>query len=160
MAIKPISRKSSDLGIDYSDFDDTPSGRHCKAFVRRTDGTALKVYDKRVFRDSYYAKQRELSNKGLAPACDDCIDIAMPDGSVKYAYTTIVADVPFDGFNGREVETAYARRRGITRSKACSDLMDLRERLDRAGYHWRDACIFNYGYVNGRAVLIDVELSN
>ena len=160
MAVKAISKKSSDLGIDYSDFDGAPRGRHCIAFVKLSDNRALKVYDDRDYRDGYFKTQRMLSNKGLAPGCDDCIDVAMPDGSVKYAFTTIVADVAFDGYYGHAKRTDYAFRRGITETKASHDCWELKERLEDAGYIWRDTCIFNYGYVNGRAVLIDVQLAD
>ena len=153
-----VVKKSSDqVGVDYNSFDDVPRGRHCIAFVRLSDSRGLKVYNDSHDRDRLYRSQRSLAQKGLAPGCDECIDIAMPDGSIKYAYVTVIADVAIDGYYGVERRTDYAEKRGLSRDKVLADLRDLKDRLDRAGYAWRDCCIFNFGYCNGRAVLTDVD---
>ena len=151
-------KKSSDqLGVDYNSFDGVPRGRHCIAFVRLSDSRGLKVYNDSHDRDRLYQSQRSLAQKGLAPGCDEKIDITMRDGSIKYAYVTVIADIAYDGMHGVETRTDYADRRGLTRDKVMSDLIDLKERLDCVGYNWRDCCIFNFGYCNGRAVLTDVD---
>ena len=157
MSVKTINKMSSELGIGYADFDDVPRGRHCIAFVRLSESRGLKVYNERDDRDRLYLLQRSLESKGMAPGCDGCIDLVMEDGSTKYAYVTIIADVAYDGYKGTECRTDYADSRNLTRSQVLADCNDLANRLGRIGYMWRDCCIFNFGYINGRAVLIDVD---
>jgi len=147
------SKRSSEIGITYASFDDVPSGVDCEFVI--VGGRGLKVYRNAAKRDRFHRAQKSLASKGLAPAVDGCIDIVMDDDSVKYGYWSIVADI---AIHNDYTFTDWGRRAGKTNSVIKRDKADLSERLGRAGYHWSDQCDFNFGYINGRAVLTDCDV--
>jgi hypothetical protein len=132
------------ISITYKMLATAQSGAYCK-FVR-IGNRGLKCYNSPKERDRHYHHQSELAAQSLAPAEYGCVDCTLPDGSVKYAYWTEIADVAEDVHGVDWFETGE-----------CAAYDDLCEKLYRADYPWNDDHTGNWGYVdNGsRAVIID-----
>jgi len=132
--------------LSHAAYGDCACGADC-TFIQVGD-RGLKCYNNSNIRDRFYRLQRSLAAKGLAPACDDCVEVKIDTscgGRTVYAFWSVCADVACD---------VYAT---TNRSpKRLTDRDDLKDRLLRAGYSWLDIHDGNWGYINGRAVLIDV----
>ena len=118
------------------------SGTTCRFVKIGTIG--LKCYNCRDHRNRQFDGQSSLADCMLAPGCWDCIDIVMPDGSVKYAFWTDIAECAVERYGMDYSNPAWR-----------DDRDDLKGRLGCAGYNWNDDDLGNWGYYNGCAVLID-----
>jgi len=142
--VQPVKSKkidSSSVGVTSGSIARSEN-RGVYATFLKVGNRGLKCYNSPESRDQHYRYQRTLANKGLAPYCDDCVDMTLPDGSVKYAYWSGLAEVAMDRYDGE----LFVNN---------EDCRDLKARLGDAGYDWHDDHSGNWGYVNGRAVLID-----
>jgi len=121
------------------------------------DGIGVKSYNSAMARDCHYGEQKRLAALGLAPFVDGCVDYVDSTGTPKYAYLSGLADsVASDVYNGFWPHSL--RGAESDRAKCESDREALRTELfDRAGYSWVDDHNGNWGYVNGRPVLIDTS---
>jgi len=134
---------STDIGVTYEKISSSSEFGNQATFLK-VGNRGLKCYKSEYARNMHYRYQRKLSVIGLAPFVDDCVDVTMPDGSVKYAYWSGLADVAYEVFHN-----------DYSNPKRGADHTDLKDRLEDANYDWCDDHDGNWGYVNGRAVLID-----
>ncbi len=119
------------------------------------NGIGVKTYRTGPARDIHYNEQKRLAALGLAPYVDGCVNYTDSDGANRYAYLSGLADsVASDVYNGFWPNSL--RGAESDRIKCESDREALKSELrDRAGYEWSDDHNGNWGYVNGRPVLID-----
>ena len=133
---------SKNVEVSYDQFNACENGADC-VFIA-IGGRGLKCYRNACERDTHYNHQKRLSALGLAPYVDDCVDVTFANGCNNYGYWSGLADVAVHHY-----ATTYSN------PKRKSDRADLKGRLGDAGYEWKDDHDGNWGYINGRAVLVD-----
>jgi hypothetical protein len=143
------------IGILKSSAELSNDGSGACASFSVVGGVGVKSYRTDAARDCHYREQKRLAALGLAPFVDGCVNYTDCDGTPKYAYLSGLADsVASDVYNGFWPHSL--RGAESDRVKCESDREALRAELsDRAGYNWSDDHNGNWGYVNGRPVLID-----
>ena len=137
--------ESTGIGVTYEKLrESSESGVYATFLIIGNRG--LKCYRTQESRDQHYRHQRNLANKGLAPFCDDCVDVTMPDGSVKYAYWTGLAEVACEKWNGdsnpqRSATSAMPIMSREAKGRELADSGAVRILPDDTGYAVGSYCI-------------------
>jgi len=124
-----------------------PNGADCVAFIACGDRGGVKVFQTAQQAESHRSEQFRLSAFGLAPNCADCINTYDFNGQACWAYYTDRAEM-FD--QTRWTDDAYVA--------GCEeDAAQLKESLRAVGFDWTDGedHTGNFGYIDGRCVLVD-----
>lgn len=136
MVLSDVIEKVSDNESDFQ------CGRHCKFYY--VDNVGLKVYRKYDMFHACYTMQQKLSQLALAPRVYGKLAHFYIRGEtkscVRHAYITEVVDHVC-----KERDSEYFPA-----------LEMLTDRLDQHGYEDIDVCDFNYGWLDGTMVALDM----
>lgn len=133
------------------------NGASCNFY--KFKGYGIKVYTCEEVRDRAFEAQNSLADLGFAPEAYEKFDAANVQGAVIYAYTTELADTAVE---------AYADLYKMTVDEVYSELSEMRqnayiddhfafmlEEMSNVNLGMYDVHIGNFGWVDGRAVVID-----
>ena len=128
----------------------TRSGVSC-LFFRLTETVGMKLYRRRITRNTCWFKQRYAHRYGLGPKAGDCFSLVDYDGLVDrffdevgefrpraYGYLTQIADRFKGGWEDRK-------------------LLVLEHYLKRIGLNYRDMSPLNAGMIGRNAVAVDFD---
>lgn len=128
----------------------SPSGVSCK-FIKINDEIGIKVYRRLEDRDRAFRKQKEMFEHGYAPNVGVSFEI---DGNFCYTTQVVTPIAEGDKYYAYHYDK-IAKSLSLLMPNLKAEMSELCTNMRNVGYHYYDAHVANFGWLNDKMVCID-----